>query len=256
MDKILEQNFVEESKNNDYGRTMSSREREEFLPFLLARDGYVCNSKRGDGCGKNITMLLAEDNVRKEFTGRSRKRSLLVIDHEDNDSTHNHNFYPDGTISEYCANLQLLCWGCNLMKRKSTKSTTNGIELTESQKHKRKNEPAFINMILDELRKRDHVCIKGIVAKGSKQFGSQVSLSRYLETELFHEIENPDGRFEIFDFSCSFTSCNGEHIARSGKVPIIETDEQRINREKLEREAHISGAYFFDKNTNEPETTS
>ena len=150
----LVESFVEESKNNDYGRTMSAKEREEFLPFLLFRDGYKCNTKRGDGCGKYVTQLIAEENVRSELTGRSRQRPLLVIDHEDNDSTHNHNFDLDGNMSEYCANLQLLCWSCNLLKRKSTKSTTNGIELTEAQKHKRKNEPAFINMILDELEKR------------------------------------------------------------------------------------------------------
>lgn len=226
---------------------MSARQREEFIPFLLARDGYVCNTKRGHGCGKTISELIAESSVREELQGKPRKTVLLTVDHIDNNSTHNHDFDDEGNITGYCTNLQLLCWSCNLRKRKLTKSTTTGRELTEAQKHKQKNEPRFINMILDELEKREHVCIKGIIAKGARDFGSQVTLWRYLETEIFDEIENHEGRFQTFDNTCSFKTCNGEHICRTGNIPIIETDADRKAKEELEREAYIAGGHFFAK---------
>jgi hypothetical protein len=203
---------------------LTHKQYEEYLPFILYKYQCRCNM-----CFKSINQLINEDNqLRKIKNMPPRKRPIVVLEHIDNTYP-----YPDSREGEYGGNLQLSCYSCNQIKRYLQVDNIPLIDqITQEKRDHLKNRPKFINWLTDEIRKHNQVCLGNALSAGGKSAGgsSEITLKRYLKTEIFTEL-NPKGKFELFDYQCNSTLCIGDHICFQGKKPKEVTDADAYQKE-------------------------
>lgn len=173
---------------------LNTRQTEQWIPFLIARDGPICNTKLGHGCGKPLYELMSKVN----------------IDHVDNNVDNNPK---DGS------NYQLLCHSCNV-KKELTKLETK-IEdrpYTPEMKKNLKAEPKWTNWMINEIIENHSVCYGEAINNGASIVGvSPETTKRYLKKRL-----GKDGLFELGWGKCSSVLCDETHIYDKGQAPRME----------------------------------
>lgn len=206
-------------------KNQNAKKREEYMPFVLARQGYCCNQ-----CGKTVDSLIIESQIKEEMTGVKRVLPVVVQDHIDGDSNHD-----DGIDGTYCGNIQYICWSCNRSKNPyRVKSLGLGSTTSREKLDRIQNFAPFMNWLHHFVEDHEHICYKEMLAGGTRHANGsvQITLSRYFEEELFTKA-NPNGKYQVIQYNCGSTLCNGEHVCFRGKKPqsIIEEEKKALELE-------------------------
>lgn len=168
---------------------MNSIQNEKWIPFLLARDGYICK-----GCQRPLNQLNTKVN----------------IDHIDNNPYNN----PDDG-----SNYQLLCHPCNI--RKGMNKIQDSLEdrpYTPEMKKNLKSEPKWVNWMINEMIQNHSVCYGEAIANGADLVNvSTETTKRYLKKRL-----GKDGLFELGWGKCKSALCDETHIYEKGQSPKME----------------------------------
>lgn len=228
-DEFDEQLVSTMDENQDSYRNMSASEREVRRCFVLAFHEYKCSTRNGDGCGKSITQLIFEAEIRAKEKNRERQLPVITMDHINGNSHQN-----DGDRGEYCGNLQPLCYSCNRKKVKRSQPFTDN--MTREKRDSINIENKFNARLQVHLVAYQHICYKEMLAVGKKWAGGvQITISRHFENELKTEA-NTTGKFRLFNFECGSDLCNGKHVCFAGDIPQV-VIEQKRNEFELEWQA-------------------
>lgn len=211
---------------------MSAKEREEYIPFLLARDGYRCDLF----CNKSVDELLEIREYEEMVSGEKMKLPVLYIDHKDDNSNKTH-----GDNGEYCGNIHLGCAPCNRNKigMFTDTSQSSGKAPTREKLDRIQFEGAYHRNLRIYLLDNEEICFEELklASKKLSEGGNQVTVMRYFGDER-HTKANPTGKYQIFPYNCGASYCNGNHVCLTGTRPEI-----LIAREKYTLERNYSAQY-------------
>lgn len=185
-------------------RDFSARQREYWVSFLLARDGYFCVT-----CNRDVSTLIRDSKS-------DRLLPVLVIDHIDGDTR-----YTDSPDGIHGGNLRLLCYSCNRKNIAKVRPPTPERERTPEHKKSEESKPIFYNWLDRYLIDNKHICYKMMLNRGSKiaNDSSQITVKRWYEQVY----GLPDGydEFQLHEVSlvCDYGKCDGTHVCFSGEIP-------------------------------------
>lgn len=196
-------------------------QREYWVNFLLARDGYCCV-----GCNRDITTLVRESKP-------DRVLPVVIVDHIDGDTR-----FTDSRSGVHGGNLRLLCYSCNRKNIKKTRPLLPERERSPEQKKSDEFKPVFYNWLSAFLVDQKHICYKKMLNRGSKLAGdsSQVTAKRWYD-QMFDAVDGYE-EFDLFGtgLECNYGKCDGTHVCLFGEVP----RPKEVYKEMVEHEVGYS----------------
>jgi len=169
---------------------MNTQQTEKWIPFLIARDGAICN-----GCKKPLSELLTK----------------VHIDHIDNN--------PDNNIEDG-SNYQLLCLKCNTRKHYRQIQGIEERPYTPEMKLNLKSEPKWVNFVVNEIYEHKNICKNEALSSGAEICNvSTETTKRYLRKRL-----GATGLFELGWGKCASQLCDETHVYFKGGAPKLEFD--------------------------------
>ncbi len=182
----------------------TTRQREYWQNYLLARDGYYCVC-----CKKDTTTLIRESKI-------DRKLPVLVIDHIDGDTRYTDS--KDGVIG---GNLRHLCYSCNRKNIKETRPVEPERPRTPEQKKSEDSKPIFYNFVNAYLVENKNICYKRMLNRGSKlaNDSSQITVTRWYDQLVDVVNGYEEYPLSLVDGDCDYSKCNGIHVCFYGEIP-------------------------------------
>lgn len=188
----------------------TNSQREYWVNFLLARDGYRCTC-----CPKDVVTLIRESKP-------DRKLPVLVIDHIDGDTR-----FTDGKDGVHGSNLRLACYSCNRKNTKSTRPTMPKRDMTPEHEKSAKSKPKFYDWLNAYLIENKNICYQRMLNRGSDiaNESSQISAKRWFNQRVDSFVDGSKKGYEVFDAEsfgvtdCDYSLCDGDHVCFYGEVP-------------------------------------
>lgn len=168
---------------------LNSRQLEQKIPFLIARDGAKCYK-----CNKPLHEL----------------KQKVTVDHKD----------PEGSNDN--ENLGLLCYDCNRKKYKTPLSdiVSDRPKSPEMAKHDI-TYPKFVNLLMHEINENHSCCFQEALYDLSRVAGiTPEPARRHIKQQL-----GKHGILGIAWGKCKSQLCDGVHIYLKEQLPTLEADE-------------------------------
>lgn len=206
-----------------------------YLRFLAKGSVPYCglNSDDSKGCGKNITKLQDEWNIKQKFKKKESKRikPFLVINEKKGYGLHR---YKNGNL-EYCGNTNYFCFSCNAIEKREGSNVIVDANAGYSNTKSRKVRPLFKEKLLEHLAKLGDICEEGCVNKWSDT-GMFDCAQKLLRESIGQLIDHRVLRVNKLDygFECEYSMCSGMHLVHAEKhyqpIPKM-TDQEAIEQE-------------------------